>query len=336
MAFRHLKALWDAASAPAPAPIVNTVAADQSPVEMKDFIGPHAYAEAVLHNKWYLYQIDSGACLKVVTRSEKGLLRHKRNIHLACHIVRVMRLLFRFADPIDITWYPTKLKKHMPDDEAVPFGPDHVNSGYTQFRPSKHIIIYRQEEALKVLTHELIHYMGADVAVFPWENALELDARIAREFNVVSLNRRIGSGEAVCDLLAIWLWAAWCACVKDGGERMWADLMTVHTQFAVDKARDIIKRNKYAFPRDAGSGPMFTENTHVFAYYILKAAMMCDTALVQDIYTHALAGQQIHGLGDRMIGALKSEKWLRLRHFRADTHFSLPKKALRMTAPIDP
>lgn len=329
MAFRHLKQVWDAAGA---SPNGGSFRDGVDPLLLSPhYVTPRISAEVIRHTECYTCEIDSITVFNVMatSRSPRHMTKYKKEIDLACHIIRAMRRLFRFTAPINITWYPTKLKKVMPK-EGEPYGADHVNSGYTEFFPRKCIIIYRREEMHKVLTHELIHHIGADIAVFSREAALELDAHIAREFNVDSRNGRIGSGEAVCDLLAIWLWSAWCVCSKGGKERMWSEVMSMQTRFAVNQALAIMEHKNY---RLGAPQPAFVEHTHVFAYYILKSAMMCDPDLVQDIFRHALAGSPIPNMGVRMIRALKANRWSKMPK-TALTKNALPKNSLCMTLPL--
>jgi hypothetical protein len=324
MAFRHLKQEWDATEA---APITGRFSDRVDPRLLSPhFVTPRISPEVARHAHCYACEIDPSSVLNVMvtSRGARHVAKYQRDIALACHIIRAMRRLFRFTAPINITWYPTKLKKVLPR-EGEPIGADHVNSGYTEFVPHKCIVIYRREEMHKVLTHELIHHMGVDVAVFSREAALELDARIAREFNVDSRNGRIGSGEAVCDLLAIWLWSAWCVCSVGGNERKWAEVMSMQTRFAVNQALTIMEHKKYHLGAPQAA---FVEHTHVFAYYILKSAMMCDPDLVQDIFRHALAGTPIPNMGGRMIRALKANRWSKMKQT------SLPKNSLCMTLPF--
>ena len=59
--------------------------------------------------------------------------------------------------------YLTPLKKNLPKDHGVPLGPLHSNTGFAgSCADGGSIIIYRKEEWFKVLTHELIHYLGLD------------------------------------------------------------------------------------------------------------------------------------------------------------------------------
>ena len=67
---------------------------------------------------------------------------------------------------LDIYFYPTKFNKQLPSEKNITLGPEHVNSAVT-WRCSRdgEIVIYREEEWLKVFIHETIHSFGLDIDV---------------------------------------------------------------------------------------------------------------------------------------------------------------------------
>lgn len=59
--------------------------------------------------------------------------------------------------------YLTDLEKRLPRDEGALLGPSHSNTGFAgSCSDGGDIVVYRKEEWFKVLTHELIHYLGLD------------------------------------------------------------------------------------------------------------------------------------------------------------------------------
>lgn len=69
------------------------------------------------------------------------------------------RIFQWYGQPTDgvwrIFWFPSEVKRVAPSDGQV--GPAHVNGGYTIPCSSTAIVIYRREEADRVLLHELSH-----------------------------------------------------------------------------------------------------------------------------------------------------------------------------------
>ena len=58
-----------------------------------------------------------------------------------------------------ILYFPTEFRKKLPKSKKA-LKPHHINNGFT--KPGEVIIIFRREDVLKVLLHELIHYFGMD------------------------------------------------------------------------------------------------------------------------------------------------------------------------------
>lgn len=53
-----------------------------------------------------------------------------------------------------VFWFPAPNKRSIPEGEV---GPEHINGGYTFPCNSDSIVVYRLEEATRVLVHELLH-----------------------------------------------------------------------------------------------------------------------------------------------------------------------------------
>jgi len=58
--------------------------------------------------------------------------------------------------PWKVTWFPARALRKFPL-VGQDLGPEHVNGGYTQICSTDGIYIYREEEATRVLIHEMVH-----------------------------------------------------------------------------------------------------------------------------------------------------------------------------------
>ena len=58
--------------------------------------------------------------------------------------------------PWRVTWFAAHAPRQFPDP-GQDLGPEHVNGGYTQICSTDGIFIYREEEATRVLIHEMLH-----------------------------------------------------------------------------------------------------------------------------------------------------------------------------------
>lgn len=60
-----------------------------------------------------------------------------------------------------VGYFPSEFKRELPEP-GQPIGPEHVNGGYAMPCHTNSIIIYRKEEATRVLIHELFHAACCD------------------------------------------------------------------------------------------------------------------------------------------------------------------------------
>jgi len=65
------------------------------------------------------------------------------------------------SDVWQVYLYASGTKRILPN-EGIPVGPEHLNGGYTYACKSDCIVIYRYEEATRVLIHELLHASCTD------------------------------------------------------------------------------------------------------------------------------------------------------------------------------
>ena len=98
---------------------------------------------------------------------------------------------------LQIDIYFTNMKKTIPTKKDV-LGPLHVNSGYTYAgcHPFNTIVIYRQEEWLKVLIHETMHAFALD---FSYINNDYMNTGLRNIFPIPS---NINAYEAYCETWA--------------------------------------------------------------------------------------------------------------------------------------
>ena len=65
---------------------------------------------------------------------------------------------FKSVNNIHVIIYPSQFKKYLPPSTGSVLGSYAINSGYADCSSNK-IVIWRQEEVLKVLIHELLHFV---------------------------------------------------------------------------------------------------------------------------------------------------------------------------------
>ena len=71
------------------------------------------------------------------------------------------RILQAFGGNFRVVWFAADVPRTLPE-RGNGVGPEHINGGYTIPCSSRAIIVYREEEATRVLIHELLHGSCAD------------------------------------------------------------------------------------------------------------------------------------------------------------------------------
>lgn len=170
---------------------------------------------------------------------------------------------------VDITWVRCDEPRLLPRATQAPIGAVHLNGGVTHF-DSNSILVFRDEEAERVVIHELLHLFGFDEAVrtSPMRNGIE-DALI-RTYGVRSNPEgiKLRVQEALTDAMACWLVAHWAAAHVEG-MRVGVALAAMQEHIESLAARVILHYS----PSAPGKPAQWVEETHVFSYIIIKAAI---------------------------------------------------------------
>jgi hypothetical protein len=180
---------------------------------------------------------------------------------------------------IDIFLIDAPDKKEASADTRV-LGPEHVNSGSTMFHSGKpnHILVYRHEERIKVLLHELVHYSMWDADILPDMHVNTLIQQIQSVHSIRS-TRGLAPREAVTDIIAIFLRTVFEVGVKNPA----ATWLVFQKRFVKEWSRQTkwmhmqaarVLQLQYGRPQlPHEPDHVFVEDTHTFAYYVIKSAM---------------------------------------------------------------
>lgn len=167
---------------------------------------------------------------------------------------------------LNITLYLTNLKKQFPKTSDLILNEDNVNSGVSIFNnEDRMIVIYRKEELFKVLLHELIHYYGIDFhnygavhdRYFIEKYGIQVSAPLKNKRNPLALF------ESYTESIACYGYILTRMLLK--GEPIEQSNITAHvvkeTKHYMMQASKVLKYSH------------LKENTHLFSYYIVKAAI---------------------------------------------------------------
>ena len=205
--------------------------------------------------------------------------------------VRALKIS-RVTTHLHITCFLTHFEKKLPDRKEDPLTPFHVNSGLTYFTNPIQIILFRKEEVQKVLIHELTHYF-------------EIEQRIPISPSLISfIQERFGISndprlpEAVTDFWACYVNVLLSSCFdlqlfllngkgkgKEKENKIKFQSITdsklkYEIDFIVKQASKVASHTDgcLSFTIDSKNErrkkrEKKNEETHVIAYYIVKAIM---------------------------------------------------------------
>ena len=145
-------------------------------------------------------------------------------------------------------------------DPQQPLSCEEVNSGVTDSSAAKTIVLlFRRQEAVKVLVHELVHALGKDVLR---NRDGEAGARLAAEVGLAS-SVPVLLNEAYTETLASFLYATLISRGEPSATRVALDAMKRHFLAQAEKVLCV-----YYSPTRG-----MAQRTHVFEYYVVKAAL---------------------------------------------------------------
>ena len=106
----------------------------------------------------------------------------------------------------------------LPERHGQPVNPEHINGGLTHHviagpSPSR-VLVYRVQDAGKVLVHELLHLAGLDAALQPtpgWGSVGDAQDKIVKRYRVQARSRPLGLNESYTEVLACYLHTLWWA-----------------------------------------------------------------------------------------------------------------------------
>lgn len=176
-----------------------------------------------------------------------------------------------------ITIFLTPFKRIFPQNKKDIIGPENVNGGFSNIGclETSSITIYREEEWLKVLIHELFHNLNLDFATMnidKWVPILLSKFEIKSEYNIY---------ETYCETWARILNVAIKSFffipiprtsylqkipTRTAFHSTFHKLMQKERLFSLKQANLILKRFKHPLE--------YLENSNVFCYYILTASLL--------------------------------------------------------------
>lgn len=162
---------------------------------------------------------------------------------------------------VNITIYDISRKKTLPKRNE-PIDTKHINSGYTLMNSdaqSTNIVIYRNQEFFKVLTHELLHFFN----VIPY--SYELQHLFQKQFK--SVENTINVNEALVEVNALILN---CMIVSKLKNRDLQELLKREYEFSKTQVSKLLYQQDVELEDIFVDSFTWNENTNAFSYFVLK------------------------------------------------------------------
>jgi hypothetical protein len=170
------------------------------------------------------------------------------------------------SSAVDVVFAAVDAPRKLPERTGEPLGPEHLNGGVTTIATGR-VLVYREEDADKVLVHELVHRFGLDDGLRPEVPAASrAAAALAREFGVRPISMPLGLNEAYTEALACFLHAN-CVAARSGSDP--AEKLSVTGAHYLDLSRLLVAHHRKNPETPFGNA----ERTHAFAYVHCRAAL---------------------------------------------------------------
>jgi hypothetical protein len=212
--------------------------------------------------------------------------KNKVNLSLVKHMFRIIYILKNIFNrgykSQTIIFFETDKKKKFPIKKKI-LGPNEINSGLTilDLHKNGNIILYRKEEVLKVLIHELVHSNLIDQKL--------IFSRNNNYFNkLICVNYDIVINEAFTEFFALILNIFYINNVNNfkinnlntmfNNELKYSFYISskIFKYYNINNINEIIKNNN-------NCKITFLQNTNIFSYYILKKLLLKDHLIIGKI-----------------------------------------------------
>ena len=153
-------------------------------LELNDFVSNNIVNKSKELSYTYLITFEN---IKIIYHTKKEIKSIPKKLYECIRIIKSLKLLFKrddFEQTIEI--YDIYLKKIFPKKNNI-LGPDNVNTAYCNVHPDHNgsITIYRNEELIKVLIHELMHSNLVDKELIFSKISIEVNKKICSDYNIL-------------------------------------------------------------------------------------------------------------------------------------------------------
>ena len=202
----------------------------------------------------------------------------------ACNIFCLLKFLDKYRsddckiERLELYIFLTDFRKQLPVSKNITIGPVNVNSGSTRpCQPTTKITIFRQEEFMKLVIHESIHALGIEIP-YRYNNyySEKLDEIFAIE-STYNLNETYTEMWAlIVNCLMVVLQSDKINNDRKTIQKLITNCLHIETNYSRIQVIKILDFLSLSLKDLAEKSKItnFKEDTHVFAYYILKYLLL--------------------------------------------------------------
>jgi hypothetical protein len=172
------------------------------------------------------------------------------------NIVMTILRLFKPTTSVTVDFLLTDIQKQLP--KSGPVGPSTLNTGYA----SDKIVVYREEEWLKVFIHECMH-------LFEFDNALRDKQKLIQ--TLFPLKISVELNESYCE---VWARILNCCVISVYNSVSVYDLIKKESDFSISQMNKVLNYMNLNYNQLFDPKTVYTENTNAFAYLVLGAILM--------------------------------------------------------------
>lgn len=231
------------------------------------------------------YIIENTHCIAIIETPEysiKTFLNDDTELH--AEILDIEKRVQYFINlvkpskdqlPIKIFWFPTKFKKMIPLDK-ISLDVNEINSACTIHYgtvPSSYVVIYRLEEAKKVLFHELIHLYHLDTNI-----PTSLEHKIRMQYNL-NLMLPCSLAETYAEFMGCLLNIYY---LSNGDTEKFNKYLAIEQAFSLYQIRKILDFFKIDNINNLNK---LSSDTNLMTYYFLKTALITHSSITDLFYS---------------------------------------------------
>ena len=230
------------------------------------FIGQTVRNKILKLKKCYIFKLDE---IEINFIKNKSIYFVIKKLKIILKIVYTLKELFHRKKAYQtITIFDVNHSKKLPNKNKDTIGPNNCNSGYCNVIKDTikngSIVLYRNEELIKVLIHESIHANFLDYEIISNQYKSNMDDKICTKYNILLNEAFTETLACLLNIIVVHYYTKIDidTLFKNEVYYMVYIFNNLMNYYDINKINDILINN--------GCKKYFKQSTNVFSYYVLK------------------------------------------------------------------